>query len=295
MLQQFKTTKVNRYWNRDIKGKGVTVAVLDSGVHDHKDFKGRLHEQYDLLTDKVLPVADYDIYGHGTHVAGLIAGSVTGIAPEADILPISVYDDHRCIIEDMSNAIDYIISWRHPVTNRPVDIVNMSFTNFYKINWDILMDKLKQNGITCVCSIGNYDKQIPPITDQLLKNDYVDSRKYDIEVARYPAYLHYPIVVGAVDVYGCLTSYTSSLRQVDTCQLGMDVISCCNNPRKGLYSSKSGTSMSTAIVSGMLALYKCENNNRTDEDLYNLLVNNYDSKYIVDNKQYIVSTMKLRG
>src|SRR5207237_47786 len=78
-------------------GTGVTVAVLDSGVDAaHPDLAGR-----------VLPGADFvdgstdgrvDFVGHGTTVAGLIAGrnddgaGVVGVAPEAKILPVRVLD-----------------------------------------------------------------------------------------------------------------------------------------------------------------------------------------------------------
>jgi serine protease len=99
-------------------GAGVTVAVLDSGVDaTHPD-----------LTGQVLPGADFvdgstdgrrDFVGHGTTVAGLIAGrnndsgGVAGIAPDAKILPVRVldkenkYDDATVVAGGLRWAVDH--------------------------------------------------------------------------------------------------------------------------------------------------------------------------------------------
>ena len=79
------------------KGKGVVVAVLDTGVDGtHPDLEGRVLAGYSSLNELDIEAGmNSDVDSHGTHVAGIIAGSddkkgITGVAPEAVILPVQV-------------------------------------------------------------------------------------------------------------------------------------------------------------------------------------------------------------
>ncbi|MEV1329576.1 type VII secretion-associated serine protease mycosin [Micromonospora costi] len=85
---------------RTATGRGVTVAVIDSGVDaTHPDLVGQVLPGLDLVTPGGGPEADP--VGHGTTVAGLIAGrnddkrGVVGLAPDARILPVRVLDDEN--------------------------------------------------------------------------------------------------------------------------------------------------------------------------------------------------------
>jgi len=100
----------------DRPGDGVTVAVIDSGVDaDQPDLAGRVEPGIDLVDGD--DVAD-DGYGHGTHVAGIIAAEsdngigMAGIAPGARILPVRVLDDegngdYRRTAEGIRWAVDH--------------------------------------------------------------------------------------------------------------------------------------------------------------------------------------------
>jgi thermitase len=76
-------------------GAGMTVAVVDSGVDaGHPDLGGRLVAGRDFVDDDADPA---DLHGHGTHVAGTIAAAdnglgVVGVAPQAHLMPLRVFD-----------------------------------------------------------------------------------------------------------------------------------------------------------------------------------------------------------
>lgn len=85
-----------------VTGKGVGVAVVDSGVAAHPDLAGRVVAAIDLTsTEPTLSnVPLGDLGGHGTHVAGLVAGDgtasggrYTGVAPAANIIDVRVIDE----------------------------------------------------------------------------------------------------------------------------------------------------------------------------------------------------------
>lgn len=98
-------------------GKGVTVAVIDSGVAAHPDLAGRVLPGIDLVSGS--GDGSDDEVGHGTTVAGLIAGSsadglgVVGLAPDASILPVRVlnaknkYNDAKIVADGVVWAVDH--------------------------------------------------------------------------------------------------------------------------------------------------------------------------------------------
>lgn len=89
-----KTTCSADLWTDEVTGRGVTVAVLDTGIYNHPDLAGRIAAFKDLVGQKTKP---YDDNGHGTHVAGDIASDGTqsgrrfkGPAPEAKLVGVKV-------------------------------------------------------------------------------------------------------------------------------------------------------------------------------------------------------------
>ena len=78
------------------EGRGVGVAVLDTGCAPHEDLQGRIPVFCDILQQRLLP---YDDNGHGTHVCGIIGGSGSasngsfrGVAPSCHLIPVKVLD-----------------------------------------------------------------------------------------------------------------------------------------------------------------------------------------------------------
>ena len=101
-----QTVGANRLWNQtpSLKGQGVTVAVVDSGISSHPDLlatggNSRVITSTNQVTGSV---GTTDGYGHGTFVAGIIGGNGAstgvghvGIAPEVNLINVKVSDDQR--------------------------------------------------------------------------------------------------------------------------------------------------------------------------------------------------------
>ena len=112
-------------------GYGVGVAVIDSGLEEGPEFAGRIDRFYDFTQDGVKSTAPTDGYGHGTHVAGLIAGNgvlsdqhYRGVAPKARLIVLKVLDENGTgYTSDVIDAIEFVTrnkSWLD------VDIINLS-------------------------------------------------------------------------------------------------------------------------------------------------------------------------
>ena len=118
-----------------ITGRRVGVAVLDSGVSSHGDLNNRLQVSYDF-TDPRGGVREggRDGYGHGTHVAGTIAGSgagsrsaegtpYIGMAPGVSLISMKVLsDDGSGYVSDVIEAIDYCIKYRYRLDIRVINL-----------------------------------------------------------------------------------------------------------------------------------------------------------------------------
>ncbi len=111
-----------------VSGKGLTVAVLDTGIFkDHNDFAGRILAEMNFTRDNGGSSQDAnDGNGHGTNVTGIVAagGTHTGIAPGAGIVALKVLtDDGGGNFSDVAKALDWVIK-NAPTYN--ISVVNMS-------------------------------------------------------------------------------------------------------------------------------------------------------------------------
>lgn len=101
-----------------VSGKNLTVAVLDTGLNTgHVDFTGRVRAQHNFTQDN--NGADNDATdgnGHGTNVGGIIAakrGDHTGIAPDAEIIPLKVlHNNSRGSFDAVADALQWVINNR---------------------------------------------------------------------------------------------------------------------------------------------------------------------------------------
>jgi subtilisin family serine protease len=112
-------------WNSGLQGDGVVIAVLDSGVDlSHPDLAGQVvaHQNFTAEAD------DVDHYGHGTHVASIIAGTgvasggrYRGVAPRATLISAKVCNNlGRCLLSSVIEGMEWA------VTQEGAKIVNLS-------------------------------------------------------------------------------------------------------------------------------------------------------------------------
>jgi major intracellular serine protease len=233
----------------ETKGKGITVAVLDTGCDtDHPDLMDRIIGGYNFTKDDggdSLKFEDYN--GHGTHVAGTIAATlnnsgVVGVAPEANLLILKVLGKNG------SGKYDWIIKAIQYAIDQKVDIISMSLggPNDVKALHDVIIEAVNQN-ILVVCAAGN-DGDGKDSTDEF----------------GYPGCYNEVISVGAVNLERKSSGFTNSNNQVDLVAPGEKIISTYLN---GTFATLSGTSMATPHVSGALALLKVISNSAFERDL----------------------------
>ena len=160
-------------------GAGIGVAVIDSGItawHDDLTYQGRstlvkvkngqrVSAFVDFVGGRLNP---YDDYGHGTHVAGIIAGngydtfgSRAGIAPDANLVGLKVLDGNgRGVISNVIAAIEWAITNRAAYNIRVINLsVGSSITESYNTDPLALAAKRAVDaGIVVVAAAGNLGK-----------------------------------------------------------------------------------------------------------------------------------------
>lgn len=234
---------------KDTKGKGITVAILDTGCDStHPD----LHEQIIggknfTDDDRRNPDIFLDYNGHGTHVAGTIAAQkndkgVVGVAPEASLLIIKVLNKKG------SGQYEWIINGINYAIEQKVDIISMSLGG--PTDLPELHEAIKNavaNNILVVCAAGN-------------EGDGDDST----DEFAFPGRYNEVISVGAINLERSPSDFTNSHNEIDLVAPGEEILSTYLN---GGFATLSGTSMAAPHVSGALALIKGLVNNSFGREL----------------------------
>lgn len=240
--------------------KAVRVAVLDTGIGTHPDFEGRIDAFHDFLHGVKNA---YDDSGHGTHVAGCIAGSgkasggvYQGICPYSHLIVGKVLDKNGDgNMEDMQRGIEWVLEKKDRYRIR---VLNISI-GIGKIENEDRMQKLLRavdeawdSGIIVVCAAGNMGPEAMTISP-------LGSGKKVITVGCHEGGF-FPGRQSLCENYSGRGPSPYAVKKPDVVAPGTDIISCNVAFKSGLrgyrnaYIKKSGTSMATPIVAGAAAL-----------------------------------------
>ena len=258
-------------------GKGIGVCILDTGIYEHIDFTGRIWAFYDFLAFKRRP---YDDNGHGTHVAGLVAGDGTasmgkyrGAAPGCGIIALKVLDRYgNGSQDDVLRALRWIRENRQQYRIRVVNI-SVGTTCNSKRNHARLLESVEQlwdEGVVVVAAAGNQGPRPGSITAPGSSKKVITVGSSDLLEGR-------SAISGRGPTEECVC-------KPDIVAPGNKIMSCV--PGKPYsYGVKSGTSMSTPLVTGAIACALEKNPALTNTDIKTMLMNSADDMGLPQNQQ----------
>jgi len=228
-------------------GKGVKVAVLDTGVAvNHPDLLSRVYDCKDFTSPR-FPVVDgkcVDKNGHGTHVAGIIAADggkdglgIFGMAPQADLLVYKVCRDNgSCWADDITAAISMAV-------DSGAQIINLSLGSDSAIPLvKSGIDYSTANGVLIVAAAGNDGP--------------------DISSVDYPAFYADVMAVGALNSDSGIPAWSSrgsnsltvpNIIEDGDLEFGAPGVIIESTWKDGGYALLSGTSMASPHIAGLAA------------------------------------------
>jgi subtilisin family serine protease len=234
-------------WAAGFKGAGVRVGHLDTGIDaSHPELAGRLEAfaEFDAKGDRVAGAKPHDTGNHGTHTAGLIAGSKVGVAPESKLLSALVLPDGAGTFAQVIAGMQWVLDPDgNPATDDGAKIVSMSLglpgnvTEFAEPTANLI-----RAGVVPVFAAGNFGPNAGTISS--------------------PGNLQEPITVGAIDSRNALAAFSSrgpvniggsSYSKPDVLAPGVNVTSLAPG---GAYISLTGTSQAAPVVAGIAALLR---------------------------------------
>jgi thermitase len=229
-------------WEVTSGANNVVIAVLDTGIDkQQEDLVGKVIAEVNF-TDS--PTTD-DIYGHGTHIAGIVAAwagsgaGVAGLAHDCRLMNVKVADDQGRF--DSSVAARGVI-W---AVDHGANVINMSLVSMEPSpSLEEAINYAWNQGVVVVASAGNL------VGDKIV----------------YPAYYSNCIAVAATDSNDCVASWSSQGGWVDVAAPGVDIYSTLPDNK---YGNKSGTSMAAAHVSGLAGLLFALEKDRNNDGLVN--------------------------
>jgi serine protease AprX len=297
MLRNAEVDWVQRRRDADgdeLTGKGVTVALIDSGVVpvDALDDEGKVVNGPDLSFESQSDETRYlDTFGHGTHMAGIIAGKddgFTGVAPDARLLSLKVAAaDGATDVSQVIAALDWVVQHRND-EGMDVRVVNLSFGT--ESTQPYVLDPLAhaaevawRRGIVVVVSAGNNGNATERLTDPAMdpyilavgaSDDLGTDRRDDDVVTEFSNR-------GAVERTPDLVAPGRSVQSLrvpgsyidETYPSGRVATTDGSEPR---YFRGSGTSQAAAFVSGTAALLLQQRPDLTPDQVKALLTSSAD-------------------
>lgn len=240
----------NRAQQLGLTGKGVTVAVLDTGIYPHRDLTApanRIVAWADLVNQKESP---YDDNGHGTHITGIIAGNggsangkYKGMAPEARLVGVKVLNqDGSGLISTVISGLEWCLD---KLDTLGIRVINLSMGSKAQESYksDPLCRAVTvawQRGIIVCCAAGNEGPQSGTIN-----SPGINLRT--ITVGNFNDRLGPSATGGQLNQSSSRGPTLDNLVKPDLLAPGTKITSLLPG---GGYHSLTGTSMSTAMVAG---------------------------------------------
>ena len=239
------STRAPELWGEGLTGRGVGIAILDTGLAAHPEITGRVAHFKDLVNGRL---EAYDDHGHGTHVGSLAAGNQAGTAPEAHLVGIKVLDDTgEGRFSDVIKGIQWAVENRE---EHNIKVLNLSLGGKADLPYREdpvaqALDAAREKGLVAVVAAGNDG----PFTRSILT----------------PAHAEHVVTVGASNTVETVTveddrvgsfssrgpTRTDGLVKPDLIAPGVRV-SAADGDGSG-YTSRSGTSMAAPLVAGITA------------------------------------------
>ncbi|WP_367321028.1 S8 family peptidase [Streptomyces sp. HUAS ZL42] len=219
------------YTYPDSAGQGVTAYIIDTGVRiTHSDFGGRASYGYDAVDNDNTA---QDGNGHGTHVAGTVAGNAYGVAKKAKIVGVRVLNNSGSgTTAQVVAGIDWVA--RNAV--KPA-VANMSLGGGADSALDTAVRNAIAAGVTFAVAAGN---------------DGANASSYS------PARVTEAITVGATTSSDARASYSNYGSVLDIFAPGSSITSSWNSSDSAT-NTISGTSMATPHVTGAAAVWLADN------------------------------------
>lgn len=217
---------IENIWSHTLGNPEIIVAVLDTGIDTHHpEFAGRIKGTVNFSGSETSD----DVYGHGTHIAGIIGAGLNdsgmaGVAPGISLLNVKVAeDDGTCKIENVSRGINWAVDNGASIINISIQLTSTSQALEEAVQY------AENHGVIIVAAAGN------------------NSPGQIIYPASYPS----TITVTATTPEGKLVPLSNIAEWVDFALPGYKIFSTLpgNN-----YGYETGTSFATAHMSGFIAL-----------------------------------------
>lgn len=232
--------------NQGITGKGVKVAVIDTGIDcTHPDLKDNCYSGYDYVSNDTNTFDD-SYNSHGTHVSGIIAAEkngfgIVGVAPNASVYAVKVLGGSGFGVES------WIISGIQWAVDNNMTIISMSIQGPDSQGIHDAVDAAYNTGLLLVAAAGNTNGGS----------------------VSYPAGYNSVIAVTATDVNDHNASFAPNDSKIELAAPGVNI----NSTIVGGYGILNGTSMSAPYVTGVAALLYSTNLKALNKDVRQIMDN----------------------
>jgi len=227
----------------NVAGQDIKICIADTGIdYTHLDLNDNYVSGYDFVNNDDDPMDDH---GHGTHCAGIIGAEdngigVIGVAPKVSLYAAKVLNDQgNGMLDDIVAGIDWAVS-------NDVDIISMSLGGSSGSKaLKQACDNAWSAGVIIIAASGN-----------------------DNGLILYPAKYSSTIAVGAIDQNQERAWFSNYGTELDIVAPGVNINS---TKLSGSYGTMSGTSMATAMVSGVCALVLSANPSLSNSEVRDIL------------------------